>query len=367
MGLPRRVFEGRVERLWRSCSEMGLDSTAIVSFDGSDRANLYYLTGFTGSTGVLVVAGEHRVLLVDGRYAEQASGESAVPVMGVGSGLLRAAVGLLSDLGCRSVGLNFDRVSLSVARRMESQGAFELRDVSSLLKGLRRRKAPEEVSAIERACALAEEALRRALSRARPGMREVEFEAILQFEVRALGGEPAWGSFIVASGPRGSMPHGRASAREIGLEEVVTVDFGVRVDGYVCDVTRNFCFGRVPFRMAEVSRAVMEAHLSSLELLRAGASAKELFLRAQEVLKGFGLSDHFVHSLGHGIGLDVHEDPLLSGESEHVLEEGDVVTIEPGVYLEGLGGVRIEDDYLVLEGGFRRLSRFWDEPVTVLE
>jgi len=227
-----------------------------------------------------------------------------------------------------------------------------------VVEKLRLRKTPEEVERIRKAQALAEEALAHVLPLLRPGVEEREIALEVEFFLKRRGAEGAAFPPIVASGERGALPHARASEKRLKAGELVTLDLGARLEGYHSDMTRTFALGRPKEELRRAYKAVEEALEAALAALAPGKTGKEVDAVARKALEAHGLDRYFVHSLGHGVGLAVHEGPSLSPYGEEVLEPGMVVTVEPGVYLPGLGGVRLEELVLLTESGVELLSRF---------
>ena len=223
---------------------------------------------------------------------------------------------------------------------------------------LRRTKDFYEVSRIKEAAKIAREAYGNVLKKVHEGMSEIEFEIKLMDEIKLLGAEKGWAhdDFIVASGTRSAMCHAPATLKKFELGETVTVDYGAMVDGYMSDITRNFALGRADKKALEINEVLLKAHNGAAKILRPGISGREVDAEARRVISDAGYGKNFLHGLGHGLGLEVHEAPRLSRSSEDILQAGDVVTIEPGIYIEGWGGLRIEDDYLITEDGAECLT-----------
>jgi Xaa-Pro aminopeptidase len=325
--------------------------------------NIRYLTGFTGSAGVALVLRGEVVLFSDFRYREQAEEEvgasarveivqrsvwdRAVQVLGAYAGV--AAVGYEAQvLTVREA----DRLAESAERR------FELQPQTDLVERLRAKKDPQEVASIRAAAELAGEALHATLSNGvSAGRRERDVATVLEAELRRRGSE--WHPFptIVASGPRSALPHAQTTERVIEAGDLVLLDFGAQVDGYCADITRTVVVGRAANeRQRLVYALVQEAQQRALDHLRAGVIGRDADALARSVIEARGFGDAFGHSLGHGLGLEVHEGPSLSRHNEKALPDGAVVTVEPGVYLPGWGGVRIEDDVHITAEGAALLS-----------
>lgn len=321
----------------------------------SAPANVRALTGFSsGADGkVLVLAGE-ATLYTDARYTVQAREESSVPqhIARPPETYEHAAERV------RGLRVGFEAEHLTVAGLEDLRAHWDaaLVPTRGLVEALRRVKTAQEVAAIREAQALADRVFGEVRPLIRAGVREIDVALALELGLRRAGAEVGF-DVIVASGPRGAMPHGVASERVIEDGDLVTVDFGARLRGYHSDMTRTVAVGTPSEEMRRVYNAVLEAEEAAVAAVRPGVTGGELDALARGILERHGLGEAFAHSLGHGVGLNVHEGPGLRKGSEDVLEPGMVVTIEPGAYLPGVGGVRIEDLVLVTEGGHEVLSR----------
>lgn len=315
--------------------------------------NVRYLSGFSSPEDAQVyVSREGALLLTDGRYTVQAEEESRIPFRILNREERKAFFGNLEG----RIGFEAEHLPYARLEELRELARAEWVPTRGLIERLRMRKAPEEIRLIRKAQALADEAFGRMLALVKPGVKEVELALELEFHLRKKGAEAAF-PFIVASGKRGAMPHGRASEKAIQEWEMVTVDFGARYLGYHSDLTRTFGVGRVEPSKKWLFDAVLLALEEVLAELAPGKPAKELDALARRVLEKEGFKAYFTHSLGHGVGLAVHEAPGLNAYTEEVLEPGMVVTVEPGVYLPGFAGVRVEELVLVTETGFELLSR----------
>ena len=342
MGADRR--RTRHDALARALEAAELDGLLITS-----RANIRYLTGFSGSAALAVATRGDLLLVTDFRYDAQARAEAGavarveVDAANVWERLFRelGSLGALSDLGYEAHAL-----TIKDGERLAQAGkAWHWRATSDMVERLRASKDPGEVGAIGAAAALATEALGGAFDAVRVGMSELEIAGALEGQLRRLGSEGHPFPTIVASGPRTALPHARSSKRTVEAGDWLLLDFGAQVDGYCADITRTVVVGaRASERQRALYELVQSAQLRARTGVRAGMAGCDADALAREPIAARGFGEAFGHSLGHGLGLEVHEAPRLSKTNAEPLPADAVVTIEPGVYLAGEGGVRIEDD-----------------------
>lgn len=324
-----------------------------------DLLNVRYLCGFTGSNGLLVLLPGRGVLFTDSRYTLQARQETRGVEVVEAADLDRAAAALLGRVGASYVG--FQPTSLTVARRsrLGRLMAADLVEVGSGVDRLRIRKGEDEVGKLTAAARLAEEALAAAARHLRPGATEAELALAFQIASLKRGAEALAFDTIVAGGPRGALPHARPTDRRFREGDLVVVDFGVRLDGYCSDETVTLPVGPVDAvdeRARGVYEIVYQAQRAALEALRPGVPLADVDRAARDVIRAAGYGDRFGHGTGHGVGLAVHEAPTVSSRSDDVAEAGAVVTVEPGIYLPGEFGVRLEDTVRVTPGGYERIT-----------
>lgn len=330
-----------------------MDARSIAAMLVTTPAGVRWLSGFTSPEDARVLITAHDAwLLTDGRYIAQAADESSVePVIGR-DWMAEVAARVRSG----PLGVEAEHLTLATAAALAGRVGYEPVRTEGLVADLRRVKDDGEIDRIRRAADLTDRAYAHALDHVRPGVREVDVALEIERFVRTNGGDGVAFEIIVASGPRSAMPHGTASTKEIRDGELVTIDMGARVDGYCADMTRTVGVGDVSDAHRALFDAVLEAETAAVAAVAPGAAARDLDAVARDVLAGHGLAEAFAHSLGHGVGLDVHEGPSLSARSEDVLSAGMVVTIEPGAYLPGDAGVRIEDLVVVGADGHEVLS-----------
>jgi Xaa-Pro aminopeptidase len=357
---------GRVARLLPKMRERGLEALVVT-----DPHNRRYLSGFTGedggadSAGTLVVtSGGDVTLVTDGRYAEQAEAECPQWHVVVRQGKIEPVlVKVLADDGVHVVGI--EAAHLTVARRddlaaaaVEANTPLNLIATRRLVEPLRAVKDADELAAIEGAVAITDQTFSHLLTYLKPGLAEREVAWEIERVMRSLGAEGLAFSSIVASGPNAALPHAVPSDRLLAPGEPITIDMGARYAGYCSDMTRTVCLGRAPAELRDVYDAVLAAQLTCEDGLRPGLNGQQVDALARDVLESLGRGEQYLHGTGHGVGLEIHEDPSLGKlGAEHVLEPGMVVTVEPGAYIPGWGGVRIEDTVLVTPEGPRVLSR----------
>jgi Xaa-Pro aminopeptidase len=331
--------------------------------------NIRYLTGFSGTSALAVVTRQETVLITDFRYAtqvgEEVGGEARIRIepQSLWAGLWRALpeMGTLEVLGFESAHL----LHRDFARLLESGSRWQWRPTLDLVETLRERKDAHEVELISRAADVATRALEQSVERVAPGMTELQVAGILEETLREEGSEAFPFPTIVASGPRAALPHARSSARGIARGEFLLIDFGAVVGGYCADVTRTFCVGAADAEQREVYDVVRGANARATTSVQAGMRGRDADALARRYIEERGHGEEFGHSLGHGIGLEVHEAPRLSSTSESILPTNAVVTIEPGIYRAGWGGVRIEDDVVLGADGPRILTSFTRDLVEI--
>lgn len=321
--------------------------------------NVRYLCGFTGSSGVLAFAPGKRVLFTDGRYTTQARAEAEGVRVALASGpLLEAAAAWFGRQRVRRIAVEAQHMTLATRAAL---GRYLPRRVRlKLLEGLVERqrmiKEPAEVALIRSAVRLGSSLFERALKVLRPGVRESEVAAEIEYAARRAGAQGMSFDTIVAGGRRSALPHGIASSQPIPNKGFVVLDFGVILGGYCSDMTRTVHMGRAPKRAREMYEVVRKAQERAVATVRAGVQAGEVDQAARQVLQRAGLGRYFTHSTGHGVGLEIHEPPRLGKGQTEVLKAGMVVTVEPGAYVPGRGGIRIEDVVVVTGKGCEVLT-----------
>lgn len=346
-------FRGRQKRLLTEIEARKLDAVLITHLP-----NVRYLTGFTGSAGT-VLAGKQTLFFTDGRYREQAKQQVKVGKVVVG----KSAAFSLAALAIKAAGywrIGIEAEHLTVAAResfaKELGTSVKLISTSDLVEEFRTVKDKTEVGLIQEAVALGDSSLSTVLSSTKPEQTEISVAAALEHAMRDAGAEGMSFETIIASGPRSALPHGVASRNQIPKRGFVVADYGVILNGYCSDMTRTFCIGRAKAEERSAYSAVLDAQLAAIECVAPGKTAGEVDAAARKILKKARLDRYFIHSTGHGVGLEIHESPRVGSGQKQVLKPGMVITIEPGIYIAGKFGVRIEDMVVVTERGHKVLT-----------
>jgi len=343
----------RVAGLREKLEAKGLSAMLIGS-----PINRRYLTGFTGSAGYVLITKEQSYLLTDFRYMTQAPQQATgFKVIEHGAKVMDTVKELLQSEGIASLGFEQDHVTYGVySGYTEQLTPISLVPVSGLVEELRIIKDAEELKIMQRAADLADETFSHVLTLLKAGKTEREIDLEMEMFMRSRGATSSSFDTIVASGERSALPHGVASDRVIQGNEFVTFDFGALLDGYCSDLTRTVALGSPDPKLKEIYDIVLEAQLHALAHIKPGMTGREADALARDIITRYGYGEYFGHSTGHGLGMEVHESPRLSKASDDILKPGMVVTVEPGIYLPGLGGVRIEDDIVITETGIQILT-----------
>jgi len=342
-------MRGRGDRLEQLMAERELDRMLVT-----DLTNVRYLTGFTGTNGACVCGPGLRLFFTDFRYTERAAAEvEGWESLTIGNDWLAGIAGHLEG----RVGFEDDQMAVRVLEKLKEKLAdgVELVAAGGRVEELRRVKDDEELAKIAEASKLTDEIWGWALEQGMAGRSERDVARATEARIRELGAEPSFPA-IVAAGPNGALPHAEPGERVIGDGELVVFDMGSQLDGYCSDGTRTFATGEPGEEARAVYEVVRQAQQAGLDAIRASVKGEDVDTAARQVIDDAGHAEHFGHALGHGVGLEVHEGPRLSQRSDDVLAPGEVVTVEPGVYLAGKLGVRIEDLVVVTPEGLRNLS-----------
>lgn len=347
------MVERRLQEIRRQLSVSRLDALVV-----SHIPHVRYLTGFSGSNGLCIITPRKQYFLTDRRYRDQSKTEVE------GFKIIVTKIGLIEEVGklrlLRGISrIGFESVHTSVEAYSKMKGGFagsRLVPTKSIVESVSAVKDESEIQLILRAIRITEKVFQKLLQMLRPGLAEQEVAAEIGYWHRRFGADEDAFDPIVASGLRGALPHGRASAKKIKRGEMVTLDFGCSFHGYHSDLTRTVAIGRPTTRARKIYQIVLEAQRRAIESVKPGLKASEPDRIARNSIRRRGFGKYFSHSLGHGLGIEIHEQLRLSAQSKETLRVGNVVTVEPGIYIPGFGGVRIEDDIVVRENGCEVLT-----------
>jgi|LGOV01.1.fsa_nt_gb Xaa-Pro aminopeptidase len=354
-----------LEKLRKVISESSFEAILLSGSENPKAArNLYYVTKYTGSYGFAIIGEDYQYFLSDFRYRDQIKKE--VPdytFVEIEGSLIEALNKVVERENIEKLG--FDKKIRYSDYELYTQLDCELIPMINIVENLRISKSEDEIKLIKKACEITDQALKYVLNILKPGMVERDVEVLLKNKMIDLGADSTWERFIVASGVRGAMPHGMASNKVIKEGELVTFDIGCFYKGYSSDMTRTVAMGEISQELKNIYSVVFEAQARGVKSAKAGMTGKELDSVCRDYISKAGFGEYFKHGTGHGLGLDVHEQPRVSQANESPLELGACVTVEPGVYITGLGGVRIEDDIILTEDGCIILNEFPKELITI--
>lgn len=361
-------FASRREKTCKTLTKLGLDGLLVTNFE-----NVTYLTGFTGDDSYLLLMKKGSVLISDSRYAEQLESECPdleVSIRNQGVTMLDDVSRVLGQAKLKTLGIEARSMTVEAhAGMMQKLSSLTLQNTIGVVEEQRMIKDAEEIAETRRAVWFAERAFAAVTSTMRPEQTEREVAHSLESTIRQLGGKGCSFEPIVAVGPRAALPHARAGDKKIGDAPFVLIDWGATATHYKSDLTRVLLTGKIPPKLERIYRVVLQAQQAAIAAVRPGALGKEVDAVARSIITEAGFGRNFGHGLGHGLGINIHEDPRLSSISETTLKPGMIITIEPGIYLPGFGGVRIEDDVLVTKTGCEVLTsvpKSWEEAVCQL-
>lgn len=355
----------RLSKIQEIIKNSDIDALLLAGLENSVAAkNLYYITGYTGSYGFTIIGENYQYFVSDFRYRDQAQAEAKNFVFVEIKGSLTDTLdSIVKKENIKTLG--FDQKIRFSEYQLYSKLSCQLVPTDNLVESLRITKDDMEIDLLKKACEITDTALGYVLKIVKPGMSEREVEIMLKNKMIELGADSTWERFIVASGERGAMPHGMASDKLIKDGEFVTFDIGCFYKGYSSDMTRTIAFGDVKKELIDIYNVVLEAQKRAVSASKAGMTGKSIDSIARDYITEAGYGEYFKHGLGHGLGLDVHEDPRVSQANDQPLVAGACVTIEPGIYITGLGGVRIEDDVILTETGNIVLNKFPKELIVI--
>jgi len=319
--------------------------------------NVSYLSGFTGDDSYILITQNEAIFLTDARYTEQVKHEtSGFRLVERKSTLLEEVVREVKTAGLKAVGFEKEYVTFAMYQLFDKYIDAQIVGVGGLIEKLRLIKTPEEINIIKVACGIVDDTFEHILQFIQPGMTELQVSTEMEYHMRKLGAKSSSFDTIVASGWRSALPHGTATDKIIEKGDIVTLDFGALYNGYISDTTRTIAVGEPSDQLKEIYDIVLNAQIRGVEALKPGMTGVEADAVARDYITKNGYGEAFGHSTGHGIGREVHEAPALSYRSSYTLAPGMCVTCEPGIYIPGVGGVRIEDDVLITETGHELLT-----------
>lgn len=346
-------MQKRIKKVRDIIADSDFDSLLIDS-----DVNRFYLTGFTGSAGRVLFTPQKEYFITDFRYTEQAGQQTeGFEIVELNKDVIESINDILQKDGTKKLGFEAKTVNYYQYGKYEEKfKGIELVSTEDLIKNIRMTKDKHEIEMIKKAIEITDKAYDHILDYIEPGMTEKEIALELEIYQKKLGGSKNAFDFIVASGERSSMPHGVASDKQVKENELITLDFGTFYNGYCSDMTRTFVLGKASDKQKEIYNTVLKAQLAVIDQIKAGMTGVEADKIARDIITEAGYGDNFGHGLGHGIGVEVHEGPTASYKSEDTIIENSVVTDEPGIYIKGWGGVRIEDDLLITKDGCEVLN-----------
>lgn len=337
----------KIEQVRGKLEQLQMDGLLITN-----SFNRSYLSGFTGTSGVVLITKDRALFITDFRYTEQAQKQCVgYEIVQQTGSLVEEVAKQVAHLSIRYLGFEETNVTYKEFKEYENALSATLVPVSNVIENLRLIKTPQEINILKDAAKIADAAFAHILTVLKPGMTELEVSNELEFFMRKQGATSSSFDIIVASGERSALPHGVATHKKIEKGDMVTLDFGALYNGYISDITRTVAVGNPKDELKEIYQVVLEAQLKGVEGIKAGITGIQADALTRDHIASCGYGQYFGHSTGHGIGLEVHEGPGLSAKSSTILVPNMVVTCEPGIYVAGLGGVRIEDDLIITETG----------------
>jgi Xaa-Pro aminopeptidase len=347
-------LQNRVKKLREAFQQSGIDSMVIMKPE-----NRRYISGFTGSAGIAFITASEAYLLTDFRYVEQAEQEAeGYVVIQHGDKIMDSLKEVVSGLDCAKIGFEKDFITYANFETIKNAlSGYSMIPTENLIESLRSMKDANEIHLIRKAVAIADAAFAHMCSTIQPGSTEKEVAVELEYFMRKSGSQKNSFPPIVASGPRASLPHAQPTDREIQKGDMVKMDFGASYEGYCSDLTRTVFVGEITKKQRMIFQTVLNAQLLAIDSVAPGKSGVEIDNIARKYIADQGFGEYFGHGLGHGVGLYIHESPRLSQSSTDTLAEGNIVTVEPGIYIPEWGGVRIEDMLVVTQDGYENLTK----------
>lgn len=351
----------RVNKVRERLNEENIEALLVTNM-----YNLRYLTNFTGTTGLAVITKDEAYFVTDFRYTEQATEEAkGFEVVKNEGSIYEEVARIIKENQIENIAFEENDISYAIYKKLDELFDAELVAISGLVKKIREVKSEEEIQTIQKAVEITEKAYDYILGIVEPGITEIDLANKLDFYMRNLGASGVSFETIVASGVRSAMPHGVASDKKIEEGDMITIDFGCIYNGYVSDMTRTFALGDPGEKLKEAYEIVRQANEKVIEEVKAGMTGAEVDKVARDYITEQGYGENFGHSTGHGIGLEVHEGPGINSRNKEALVPNNVITNEPGIYLPGLGGIRIEDDLVVTKEGNQNLMKLSKELIII--
>lgn len=340
-------------KLFALCPEV--DAALIIS-----QKNRRYFSGFNSSFGFMILTKTEKIFITDSRYGEmaiEAMGADFKVLVPVGTEMMNTVKNALNECGAKTIGYEENELTVAQFARYKSLfDGFTFVEMGGAITNLKKIKAPHELDSIAKAQAVTDKAFAKILTIIKPEMSEIDIAVELEYIIAKNGGEGLAFDTIVASGANTSKPHAHPTLKKIKSGDTITIDFGAKVNGYCSDMTRTFFVGKPTDKMKEIYQIVLKAQLNVLSNLKSGLSCREVDALARELITANGYGENFQHGLGHGLGVDIHEAPSAGPNSLEILEENMLLTVEPGIYISGLGGVRIEDLVIIKQDGLINLT-----------
>lgn len=343
----------KIAKIHDLLNKQDLDAVVILS-----DYNRRYVSEFTGTSGALVISKKENKLITDFRYIEQATNQAVnFDIINRSGSINDEIISIINSRNFQKVGFEGHLVSYDTYQIL-NQASAQLISIGNRIEQIREIKTPEEIEKIKVAAKIVDDTYDYLLKTVKVGMTEREVKALLESKMLELGADGPSFDTIVASGYRGALPHGVASDKVIERGDMITLDFGAYYRGYCSDITRTFAIGEPDAQLKEIYDIVLKSQIKAINEIKSGMSVKEADALSRDYIVAHGYGAEFGHSLGHGIGLEIHEGPLLSKNANGTIEVNNCVTIEPGIYVDGLGGVRIEDDILITENGCEVFTKY---------
>lgn len=339
-------MNNRVKKIIDLIEKRGVDALLIKG-----KNNKRYIGALTGSGVYILITKEQKYQILDGRYIDEADKKTSGFIKRVVSqgSYIPNIIELLGELNIKNIAIESQAISIQEYILLDNEG-FNITLITNELGKVRAVKSKEEINLIKKACEITDEVFSEVISEIKEGMTELDVSALLQYYALKKGASGMSFEPIVVSGERGAMPHGRPTTKKLKKNEAITIDFGVVYQGYQSDMTRTISIGKPPKIIQEIYDVVLKAQLSAIESIKEGTKASDIDKVARKIIEDNGFGDYFNHGLGHGIGLGDGEVPTLNSRSDDILTEGMVMSCEPGIYIPDVGGVRIEDDIVIIDG-----------------